>query len=58
MIANITDSGVAGVYAPAFVERILLPSPGSLCKLSTGSERVSRARVAGVYAPAFVERDG
>ena len=38
--------GVAGAYAPAFVER----PPGSRC---SGKPRAS---VAGAYAPAFVER--
>ena len=38
-------AGVAGVYAPAFVERIKTDDPEKI-----------RGRVAGVYAPAFVER--
>ena len=42
-----TGTGVAGVYAPAFVERL------------EGHEvtETGLKRVAGVYAPAFVERD-
>ena len=40
-------AGVAGVYAPAFVERALA---------SARRSRRADERVAGVYAPAFVER--
>ena len=39
--------GVAGVYAPAFVER----------SIKVASISASLSGVAGVYAPAFVERD-
>ena len=62
--------GVAGVYAPAFVERpssrkltqsSLPVSPGfmprpSLSVESNGLQDFECASVAGVYAPAFVER--
>ena len=45
-ILKIRTTGVAGVYAPAFVERV------KGLQWYTGASR----SVAGVYAPAFVER--
>ena len=47
-LARLRSLGVAGAYAPAFVERTIL-AMAAACWLR---------RVAGAYAPAFVERPG